>query len=174
LLSAFVDEQAAVSEEVIRQSIDELQWVPFNERTHARQMDFEDDTGSHETQERPKLMLTLNGSILDEFPMSKRIMTIGRKSDNDIQLDSGIVSRHHAQVKMVGRHCQLLDLNSRNGTCVNGKPVQKVDLSDGDEIAIGDHKLTYVEAKQADPHSAVEEKTGEQPKLDLTDTINVP
>jgi hypothetical protein len=174
LLNAFVREEPAVDEEALQEAIEELQWVPFNERTHARQIDFEADTGSHDTEGKPKLVLTLNGSVLDEFPISKRIMTIGRKSDNDIQLDSGIVSRHHAQVKMVGKHCQLLDLNSRNGTTVNGQSIQKVDLHSGDEIAIGEHKLTFVAATEDDARVSVEDGTGEHKEIDLTDTIKVP
>jgi hypothetical protein len=173
LLSAFVEEQSVVDEAVLRQSIEELQWVPFNERTHARQTVLESETGSHSIEGRPRLVLTLNESVLDEFPISKRIMTIGRKADNDVQLDSGVVSRHHAQLKVVGNRCQLLDLNSRNGTTLNGEPVQKADLNDGDVIVIGDHSLTFVAGKIRNANIAEAERTAEQEQLDLSDTIKV-
>lgn len=174
LLNAFVEEQVSVDEEVLGQAIEELQWVPFNERTHARQIDLDSDTGSHEIENRPKLVLSFNGSVLDEFPISKRIMTIGRKPDNDIQIDSGIVSRHHAQVKRAGNGCQLLDLNSRNGTRVNGQLVQRAELKDGDVIVIGDHDLTFVMDKNEQAGIALEERTAEHKGVDLAETIKVP
>jgi putative secretion ATPase (PEP-CTERM system associated) len=173
LLSAFVQERKVVDEDLLREAIEELQWVPFNERTHSRQIDLESDTGSHETGGKPKLVLNFNGSTLDEFPISKRLTTIGRKLDNDIHIDSRIVSRHHAQVKRLGNRCQLLDLNSRNGTLLNGESVQEADLKDGDVIAIGDHTLTFVVPKGKAGDGVEGERTGQHPELDFTDTIKM-
>lgn len=198
LLSAFVEERPVVEDNVLREAIEELQWVPFNERTHSKQIDLESDTGSHEAAARPRLVLSFSGSVLDEFPVSKRVMTIGRKVDNDIQIDSRIVSRHHAQVKLVQNRCQLLDLNSRNGTLVNGESVQEVELRDGDVITVGDHILSFVAGGEKVGKNEVEdeevedeevedeqvedeeiednkerEHTSQQPELDLTDTIKM-
>lgn len=69
----------------------------------------------------------------------KRVTTIGRDSSNDIVINEPHVSSKHARLEIVGENLYLIDLNSTNGTYVNGKRIkgkQKVFL--GDEIIIGD------------------------------------
>ena len=91
-----------------------------------------------------KLILTLNENIVGEFPLNKECVTIGRKPDNDIQIDNLAVSGHHAQIITILNDSFLEDLNSTNGTYVNSKLIKKHALSDGDVISLGKHQLKYV------------------------------
>lgn len=96
-----------------------------------------------------KLILTLDGALLGEFPLEKKYITIGRRATNDIQIDNLAVSGDHARVISVGDEAVLEDLGSTNGSVVNGKKVQKHPLRHGDVVSIGKHQLTYVHESPA-------------------------
>ena len=91
-----------------------------------------------------KLILTMGDKVIGEHSLNKECITIGRKPDNDIQIDNLAVSGHHAQVITILNDSFLEDLNSTNGTYVNSKSIKKHALNDGDVIAIGKHQLKYV------------------------------
>lgn len=91
-----------------------------------------------------KLILTMGDRVVGEYALNKECLTIGRKPDNDIQIDNLAVSGHHAQIITILNDSFLEDLNSTNGTFVNSKSIKKHALSDGDVIAIGKHQLKYV------------------------------
>ncbi|HSI23232.1 MAG TPA: FHA domain-containing protein [Methylophilaceae bacterium] len=96
-----------------------------------------------------KLILTLDGALLGEYPLEKKCLTIGRRATNDIHIDNLAVSGDHARVITVGDETRLEDLESTNGSVVNGKKVQKQTLRHGDVVAIGKYKLTYVNESAA-------------------------
>jgi predicted component of type VI protein secretion system len=91
-----------------------------------------------------KLILTLDGKVESEFPINKDTITIGRHRNNDIQIDNLSVSGHHAQLLKVANDCFLEDLNSSNGTFVNGNLIKKHALMDGDQIKIGKHQIRFI------------------------------
>ena len=91
-----------------------------------------------------KLVLSLNGAVQGEYELNQERLTIGRKPDNDIQIDNLAVSGKHALIITILDDSFLEDLGSTNGTYVNGKLVKKHALKDGDVIAIGKHELKYV------------------------------
>jgi len=91
-----------------------------------------------------KLVLSLNGAVQGEHELDKERVTIGRKPDNDIQIDNLAVSGKHALIITILDDSFLEDLGSTNGTYVNGKLIKKHALKDGDVIAIGKHELKYV------------------------------
>ena len=91
-----------------------------------------------------KLVLSLNGAVQGEFSLSKERISIGRKPDNDIQVDNLAVSGKHALVITILDDSFLEDLGSTNGTYVNGKLIKKHALRDGDVVGIGKHELKYV------------------------------
>ena len=91
-----------------------------------------------------KLILSLNQSVLGEYSLDKERMTVGRKPDNDIQVDNLAVSGKHAAIITILNDSFLEDLESTNGTFVNGKLVKKHALKHGDVITIGKHELKYV------------------------------
>lgn len=103
-----------------------------------------------------KLILSLDGAVLAEYDMNKERYTIGRLPDNDIHIDNMAVSGHHALIINILNDSFLEDLNSTNGTYVNGKLVKKHALQDGDVITAGKHTLKYVNEK-ASAASAGEE-----------------
>lgn len=91
-----------------------------------------------------KLVLSLNGAVQGEFQLNKERMTVGRKPDNDVQIDNLAVSGKHALVITILDDSFLEDLGSTNGTYVNGKLIKKHALRDGDVVGIGKHELKYV------------------------------
>jgi predicted component of type VI protein secretion system len=91
-----------------------------------------------------KLVLSMNGATLGEHPLDKERMTIGRKPDNDIQVDNLAVSGKHALIITILEDSFLEDLGSTNGTYVNGKLIKKHALKNGDVVAIGKHEIKYI------------------------------
>jgi pSer/pThr/pTyr-binding forkhead associated (FHA) protein len=91
-----------------------------------------------------KLVLSLNGAVLREYPLSKERLTVGRKADNDIHIDNLSVSGQHALIITILNDSFLEDMGSTNGTFVNGKLIKKHALQNGDVVAIGKHELKYV------------------------------
>ena len=92
----------------------------------------------------PKLILALDGALLGEFPLDKKTVTIGRRPTNDIHIDNLAVSGEHARVVTVGPESLVEDLDSTNGTLLNGAPIRKQTLQHGDAIGIGKYQLTFV------------------------------
>src|SRR5258706_1291708 len=90
-----------------------------------------------------KLILSVDGQVLKEFPLSKERTLIGRKPHNDIQIDNLAVSGEHAAIITILNDSFIEDLGSTNGTMVNGKPVKKHFLQNNDVVEIGKHKLKY-------------------------------
>jgi len=91
-----------------------------------------------------KLILSLDGSVLNEILLAKERTTIGRRPHNDIQIDNLAVSGEHAAIVSVANDCILEDLGSTNGTLVNGSSVKKHILRDNDVIELGKFKLKFV------------------------------
>ena len=91
-----------------------------------------------------KLVLSLNASVLGEYTLDKERITIGRKPDNDIQIDNLAVSGQHAAIITILNDSFLEDLDSTNGTFVNGKLIKKHALKNGDVVSIGKHELKYL------------------------------
>jgi len=90
-----------------------------------------------------KLILSVDGQVLKEYPLTKERTLIGRKAHNDIQIDNLAVSGEHAAIITILNDSFIEDLGSTNGTMVNGKPVKKHFLQNNDVVEIGKHKLKY-------------------------------
>src|SRR5436190_10922784 len=101
-----------------------------------------------------KLILSMDGQVLKEIPLSKERITIGRKAQNDVQIDNLAVSGEHAVIVSIMDDAFLEDLGSTNGTVVNGKAVKKHFLQDNDVVELGKYKLKYVVEKKAQPKAA--------------------
>jgi len=91
-----------------------------------------------------KLEFSFNAQKIGEFVLDKEVMTIGRKEDNDICIENLAVSGHHAKLLTLFDDSFLEDLDSTNGTYVNGQPVKKHPLKHGDVVTIGKHELRYL------------------------------
>src|SRR5471032_2687539 len=96
-----------------------------------------------------KLILSMDGLVLKEIPLTKERTTIGRKPHNDIQIDNLAVSGEHALIVTILNDSFLEDLGSTNGTLVNGNPVKKHILQTNDVVEIGKYKLKYVNETNA-------------------------
>ena len=92
----------------------------------------------------PKLVLSLDGVVLREINLSKERTTIGRRSHNDVVIDNLAVSGEHAVIFTSGSDTYLEDLGSTNGTTVNGQPIKKHLLQDGDTLEVGKYRLRYL------------------------------
>ena len=103
-----------------------------------------------------KLVLSLNGAVQGEFELDQERFTIGRKPENDIQIDNLAVSGKHSMIITILDDSFLEDLGSTNGTYVNGKLVKKHALKDGDVVAIGKHELKYVNENASDDEDEFE------------------
>ncbi|MFZ5522606.1 MAG: FHA domain-containing protein [Pseudomonadota bacterium] len=106
-----------------------------------------------------KLILSMNGAVLREYPLNKERMTIGRKAHNDIVIDNLAVSGEHAAVVTIMHDSFLEDLDSTNGLEVNGVPTKKHFLQNNDVIEIGKHKLKYINDQITQTTSADFERT---------------
>ena len=96
-----------------------------------------------------RLILSLDGQVMAEYNMNKERYTIGRLPDNDIRIDNPAVSGHHSLIINILNDSFLEDLNSTNGTYVNGKLIKKHALQHGDVITVGHHQLRFVEDDDA-------------------------
>jgi len=93
-----------------------------------------------------RLILSMNGQNMAEYNMGKERYTIGRLPDNDVRIDNPTVSGHHSLIINILNDSFLEDLNSTNGTYVNGKLIKKHALQHGDVVTVGKHQLRYVDA----------------------------
>lgn len=91
-----------------------------------------------------KLILSMDNLVLKEIPLNKERTTIGRKAQNDIQIDNLAISGEHAVIVTILNDSFLEDLNSTNGTFVNGQQVKKHFLQNNDVIELGKYRLKYV------------------------------
>lgn len=91
-----------------------------------------------------KLIITMNGGSRQEFPLDCERLTIGRATHNDVVIDHPGVSAEHALIVTLRDDALLQDLASTNGTMVNGQPVMRHFLQDGDVIELADCEIVYV------------------------------
>lgn len=106
-----------------------------------------------------RLILSLDNQVLAEYNMTKERYTIGRLPDNDVRIDNPAVSGHHSLIINILNDSFLEDLNSTNGTYVNGKLIKKHALQHGDVITIGHHQLRFSDQQVGDTEQDEFEKT---------------
>ncbi|MBU7572006.1 MAG: FHA domain-containing protein [Hydrogenophaga sp.] len=92
----------------------------------------------------PKMIVSIDGVVIKEVQLTKDRTTLGRRPYNDIVIDNLAVSGEHAVMQMSGMDVFLEDLNSTNGTYVNGKAIKKQQLQNGDAVEIGKYKIKFV------------------------------
>src|SRR3970040_2777943 len=92
----------------------------------------------------PKVIVSIDGVVIKEVQLTKDRTTLGRRPYNDIVIDNLAVSGEHAALQMAGHEVYLEDLDSTNGTYVNGKSITKQLLRNGDAVEIGKYKIKFV------------------------------
>jgi general secretion pathway protein A len=155
MMAAYGADRNYVDVEDITTAIEELRWVEFAERSTAhlsREEDLEappsspaiDGAGSAVV---ARLLVSTEGRTVQELPLHIGRTIVGRTADNDLQIDSRFVSRHHCQLIVSAQSCVIEDLNSTNGIYVKSKRVRRQHLNDGDVVVIGKHELIYVDER---------------------------
>jgi type II secretory pathway predicted ATPase ExeA len=154
MMGAYAGDRPAVTREDVLHAVEELQWTEYASRTHRELRTVTaGDRGAQPALERTgsrrsdvilaHVALSDEGRPMSEMPLRPGRVIIGRTSDNDIQVDSRFVSRHHCQIVTTPQNSVIEDLNSTNGMTVRGKRVRRHVLSDGDVVTLGQHTLTY-------------------------------
>jgi general secretion pathway protein A len=138
MLVAFGEGNGSISVEEVREAIRELQWTDYASRTNRLRagLAFGGETVA-------RLIISTAHEELREYPLTQGRFVIGRTADNDIQVDSRFVSRHHAQLTIGPRTAVIEDLNSTNGIYFGGRRVKRRQLKDGEAFVIGEHELLY-------------------------------
>ncbi len=92
----------------------------------------------------PKMIVSIDGVVIKEVQLTKDKTTLGRRPYNDIVIDNLAVSGEHAILELAGSDVYLEDLNSTNGTYVNGKAAKRQLLRNGDSVEVGKYKIKFV------------------------------
>ena len=110
-----------------------------------------------------KLVVSLDGVVIKEVQITKDKTTLGRRPYNDIVIDNLAVSGEHAVMQMVGADVFIEDLNSTNGTYINGKAIKKQLLAHNDTVEIGKYKIKYLVDESADYEKTMIMRPGQRP-----------
>jgi len=176
LMAAFTADRDTVLLADIQQAIEELQWVDYSAR-NALQMKVPAEPRYAEspasggagagTAAAPavpgddghpihgRLLVATDGRTVEERMLRVGRIIVGRTPDNDLQIDSRFVSRHHCQIVTTLHSSVIEDLNSTNGIYVKSKRVRRHYLNDGDVVVIGKHELIYVDERMARTRAAM-------------------
>jgi pSer/pThr/pTyr-binding forkhead associated (FHA) protein len=100
----------------------------------------------------PKMVVSVDGVVIKEVPLTKERTTLGRRPYNDVVIDNLAVSGEHALVHMTGDDVEIEDLDSTNGTQVNGKAVKRQKLRSGDTIELGRYKIRFIDEVPSGAH----------------------
>jgi general secretion pathway protein A len=154
MLCAFAEERTTIDEALVKAAAEELQWVEYTERIREqeRQIERTGQFASSSTVPLGRLEVLFRDQLVGEFPVKRGRTIIGRTPDNDVQIESRFISRHHAQVVSDQSQSVVEDLNSTNGVFVRSQRVKQHTLSDGDVIQIGEHKLLYRDMRGTGKH----------------------
>jgi pSer/pThr/pTyr-binding forkhead associated (FHA) protein len=156
MMAAYTADRGVVTQADIASALTELQWTEYAARPHR-----------YRPEERPAeptaaaraaaahagarvlghLLVAADGRTVQEVPLRLGRLIIGRTPDNDVQIDSRFISRHHCQVITQLNSCVVEDLNSTNGIYVKSNRVRRHYLNDGDVVLVGKHELIYVDER---------------------------
>ncbi len=147
MLCAYAEEKDTVDERLVKAAVEELQWVEYAERVRDRQ---QGATGRFAVPQSasPSIDLLFQEQFVQHYSLPVGRVIIGRTPDNDLQIRSKFISRHHAQITTFGDRSVVEDLNSTNGIIVAGRRVKQHVLADGNVVQIGEHSLVYREAQR--------------------------
>ena len=149
MMAAFNDDRDHVTRQDIAAAISELQWVEFSARATtvgAKPAAEASPAGDRPARVLSKVVLSTEGKTVGELHLVPGRKVIGRTPDNDLQIDSKFISRHHCQIITGSDGVSVLeDLNSTNGIVIRAKRVRRHTLRDGDVISLGQHELLFVD-----------------------------
>jgi type II secretory pathway predicted ATPase ExeA len=153
LMGAYALERPQVGVPELKAAIEELQWVEYAARTNRiraavlSEMPGARPAGPEEVVAR--IIVAHAGEHVEERPLRVGRLIIGRTVDNDLQIESKFISRHHCQIITTAEGSVLEDLNSTNGVYIKSKRIRKHNLNDGDVIVLGKHEIMYLDERSA-------------------------
>lgn len=148
MMSAFGARRDTVTVEDVTRSITELNWTEFVGRSAVKRARA---TENREPAEKVgRLLIALGGRIESQVDLVVGRLGIGRTRNNELQLDSRHISRHHAHIINDQDASVVEDLNSTNGVYIRSERIHRRVLKNGDVIQIGQHELTYIDDRCAD------------------------
>ena len=144
LITAFVEGEKSISTKILELAIEELQWIPYEERVGIKHFAEKNVASINMAGEpTPKLVQFDGDKIVACFDITKEVTTIGRIPSNEIHIAVNSVSMHHAKVISFHNNFFLEDLKSTNGTLVNGHRINKCVLKSGDKISFARVEMEY-------------------------------
>lgn len=146
MMAAFGHDRDTVKIEDVRAAVEEMQWVEYAERS-VKLHTLSADMAGERRVVLGRILVGVNGATIAERELTPGRFIIGRTTDNDLQIDSKYISRHHAQIITTVHSCVLEDLNSTNGIHVRSKRVRRRMLNDGDVVQIGQHEIMYFDER---------------------------
>jgi general secretion pathway protein A len=176
LMAAFTADRGTVTRADVQAAVDELRWVEYAARPHqyhtamvpqllpaaasaggaavgaagvggAGAAGAVAGSAAGHPPACGRLLVATEGRTVREIPLRIGRLIVGRTPDNDVQIDSRFVSRHHCQVITTAHACVIEDLNSTNGIFVKSARVRRHYLNDGDVVLVGKHELIYVDER---------------------------
>jgi general secretion pathway protein A len=164
MMAAFGHNQDTVTVKDLEAAIVELQWVEFASGTNRMRVPNMEHTQPPTTgtgQAVGRILLASEGKTVLERELKPGRLVIGRTADNDLQIDSKFISRHHCQIVTQADSCLIEDLNSTNGIYVQSKRVRRYNLNDGDVVQVGQHEIMYIDERVPRLRVAGESSEGE-------------
>jgi general secretion pathway protein A len=169
LMAAYGKDQDVVTAAELDAAIGELQWVEFasgTNRMRAPNMEHSLPHSAETNHTVGRILLASDGKTVVERELRPGRLVIGRTPDNDLQIDSKFISRHHCQIVTQADSCLIEDLNSTNGIYVQSKRVRRHNLNDGDVVQVGQHEIMYIDERSPRVRNAVDPiDTGVHEKL---------
>jgi len=157
MMSAFTADRTVVTRADIASAVQELQWSEYTARPHqhvpeppvapARPASARTPKSPASPPPLGRLLVAADGRTVQEVPLRLGRLIIGRTPENDVQIDSRFISRHHCQVITTENTSVIEDLNSTNGIYVKSNRVRRHHLNDGDVVLVGKHELIYVDER---------------------------
>src|SRR6266513_2046921 len=154
MMAAYTSDRSTVTRADIISAVRELQWVEYSARPQPQPPEAPGAVPGAAPAATPepgaamgRLLVATDGRTVQEITLRIGRVIIGRIPDNDVQIDSRFISRHHCQVITTAHSCVIEDLNSTNGIYVKSNRVRRHHLNDGDVVLIGKHELIYVDER---------------------------
>src|SRR6266436_4898453 len=156
MMAAYTSDRGTVTRADIISAVRELQWVEYAARPQPQPQPqpqpAEAAGAAPAATAEPgaalgRLLVATEGRTVQEIALRIGRVIVGRTPDNDVQIDSRFISRHHCQVITTPNSCVVEDLNSTNGIYVKSNRVRRHYLNDGDVVLIGKHELIYVDER---------------------------
>jgi general secretion pathway protein A len=170
MMAAFGRDRDTVTAADLDAAIQELQWVEFAGGTNRMRMPNLDPlspagaaaaAGASAAHPVGRILLACEGRTVMERELRPGRLVIGRTPDNDLQIDSKFISRHHCQIVTQADACLIEDLNSTNGIYVQSKRVRRYNLNDGDVVQVGQHEIMYIDERAPRMRNSIDATDGE-------------